>query len=94
MAATQPQTVVVPREPIDGAQLLRDMYTALNHFAMWPSEAALVTATLWVAQAHGKDEKTGLPCLAVQPEAVPDQRGRRQRQELDGAADLQTVTGR
>ena len=67
VAVRQPQTVVVPREPIDGAQLLRDIYTALDHFAMWPSEAALVTAALWVAQAHAKDEKTGLPIWQYAP---------------------------
>ena len=67
VACRQPQAAVIPREPIDGAQLLKDTYVALNYFAMWPSEAALVTATLWVAQAHAKDEKTGLPVWQYAP---------------------------
>jgi hypothetical protein len=67
VACRQPQTAVIPREPIDGDQLLTDTYVALNHFAIWPSEAALVTATLFAAQAHGKDEKTGLPVWQYAP---------------------------
>ena len=67
MAVRQPPTVVIPREPIDGAQRLTDTRTALDHFAMWPSEAALVTAVLWAAQAHGRDEKTRLPVWQYAP---------------------------
>ena len=55
VAVRQPQTVVVPREPINGAGLLGDVRTALDHMALWPSPAALVTATLFAAQAHGRD---------------------------------------
>ena len=58
---------MVPRKPIDGNELLTDTYTALNHFAVWPSEAALVTAVLWAAHAHGKHPKTGLPVWQYSP---------------------------
>jgi hypothetical protein len=46
---------VLAREPIDGAQLLADTRKFLRHYALWPSEAALTTATLWVAAAHARD---------------------------------------
>jgi len=67
MACRPAQTVAVPRKPIDGDELLTDVRTALTHFACWPSEAALVTATLWAAAAHGKDEKTKLPIWQYSP---------------------------
>lgn len=57
VAVRQPQAVVVPREPIDGAQLLGQVRTALNHFACWPSEHALTASVLFAAQAHGRDDK-------------------------------------
>ena len=67
VACTQPQTVVIPRRVIDGAKLLTDTCTALNHFAVWPNEATLVTAVLWAAHAHGKDDKTHLPIWQYSP---------------------------
>ena len=48
-------TAVAVREPIDGAQLLRDTRKFLRHFAVWPSEAALTAATLWCAASHARD---------------------------------------
>ena len=62
-----PRQAAIPAEPIDGAQLLAETCTALSHFAVWPSEAALITAALWAAQAHAKDEKTGLPIWQYSP---------------------------
>ena len=59
--------VVVPREPIDGSKLLSEVYQVLDHFAVWPSEAAIVTSALWAAQAHGKDPKTCLPIWQYSP---------------------------
>lgn len=56
-----------PAEPLDGARLLAETVTMLGHFAVWPSEAALITAALWAAQAHAKDEKTGLPVWQYSP---------------------------
>ena len=51
-------SAVVPAKPlIDGDQTLRYIYTFLKHFAVWGSEAELVTATLWVAQTHARDAK-------------------------------------
>ncbi len=68
VAVRQPQAVVIPpREPIDGDALLNDVHTALERFAVWPKEAALVTACLYAAHAHGKDAKTGLPCWPYSP---------------------------
>jgi hypothetical protein len=49
--------VAVSREPVDGDQVLRYIYTFLKRFAIWGSEAELVTATLWVAMTHAKDAK-------------------------------------
>lgn len=64
----RPDQVVtaVPHVKLNGARLLADAYTGLRHFAVWPSEAALVTATLWGAQAHAKD-KNGLPVWQYSP---------------------------
>ncbi len=68
VAVRQPQAVVVPpREPIDGNALLTDVHTALERFAVWPSEAALVTAVLYAAHAHGRDGKTLLPIWPYSP---------------------------
>ena len=68
VACTTPQAVVVPpREPIDGNALLLDVRTALDRFAVWPKEAALVTACLYAAHAHGRDGKTRLPVFPYSP---------------------------
>jgi hypothetical protein len=67
VAVREPGAVMVPREPIDGAQLLAETCVALDHFAIWPSEAALVTGALWAAQRHARDEKTGLPVWQYSP---------------------------
>jgi hypothetical protein len=40
---------------MDGDRLLTYVYGTLAHYAVWPSEAALVAATAWVAHAHGRD---------------------------------------
>lgn len=37
---------------IDGAQVLAYTRQFLDHFAIWPSEAALTVATLWAAHCH------------------------------------------
>jgi hypothetical protein len=59
-------TVAVRERALDGDQLLKDAYTALKHFAVWPSEAALVTAVLWAAQAHARG-KDGTPVWQYSP---------------------------
>jgi Protein of unknown function (DUF3631) len=51
---------VKTREPIDGAETLRYIYTFLKRFAVWGSDAEIVAATLWVAQTHARDGK-GMP---------------------------------
>ena len=67
VAVPEARAIVIGRRPIDGNKLLTDTYTALNHFAVWPNEAALVTAVLWAAHAHGKDDKTKLPIWQYSP---------------------------
>ena len=62
-----PRQAAIPAEPVDGAQLLAETVTALGHFAVWPSEAALITAALWDAQRHARNEKTGLPIWQYSP---------------------------
>ena len=62
-----PRQAMIPAEPVDGAQLLAETATALAHFAVWPSEAALITAALWAAQRHARNEKTGLPVWPYSP---------------------------
>jgi hypothetical protein len=47
--------VTVTREPVDGAETLRYIYTFLKRFAVWNSEAEIVAAALWVAQSHARD---------------------------------------
>jgi hypothetical protein len=51
---------VKTREPIDGAETLRYIYTFLKRFAVWGSDAEIVAATLWIAQSHARDGK-GVP---------------------------------
>ena len=53
--AVRQGSALVSREPINGAELLRDTRKFLRHFALWPSEAALNVATLAVAAMHAKD---------------------------------------
>lgn len=60
------RTVVQARPAISGDQTLRYAYSFLRHFAVWPSEHALVTATLWDAQAHARDA-AGLPVWPYSP---------------------------
>ena len=43
-----------PRQPVDGGQLLADTVAGLRHFAVWPSESALLTAALWAIQSHAR----------------------------------------
>ena len=57
----------IPAEPVDGAQLLAETAMGLGHFGVWPSEAALITAALWAAQRHARNEKTGLPIWQYSP---------------------------
>ncbi len=58
VARPQGTAVAVRGRELDGDRLLKDAYTALKHFAVWPSEAALVTAVLYAAHAHAKAETT------------------------------------
>lgn len=61
VAVRERSAVIQARPDINGDATLRYVYTFLKRFAVWPSEAALVAATLWIAQAHARDEETGLP---------------------------------
>lgn len=47
--------VVARREDIDGDQVLRYVYTFLRRFAVWGSDAEIVTAALWIAMTHARD---------------------------------------
>jgi len=67
VAIREPGAVMVPREPVNGAQLLAETCVALDHFAIWPSEAALITSALWAAQRHARDDKTKLPVWQYSP---------------------------
>lgn len=49
--------VVVSREPVDGDETLRYVYTFLKRFAVWGSDAEIVTATLWIAHTHARDAR-------------------------------------
>ena len=42
-------------EPVDGDQVLRYVYTYLKRFAMWGSDAEIVTSALWIAQTYARD---------------------------------------
>ena len=55
-----------PRQPVDGGQLLADTVAGLRHFAVWPSESALLTAALWAIQSHAR-AGTGLPVWQYSP---------------------------
>ena len=67
VAVPASRTVMVPRRTVDGDKLLTDIRTALDYFAVWPNDAALTTAVLWAAHAHGKDPKNGLPIWQYSP---------------------------
>jgi hypothetical protein len=61
LAVTEPGSAVVrSREPVDGDQVLRYIYTFLKRFAVWGSDAEVVAATLWIAQTHARDAN-GMP---------------------------------
>lgn len=53
LAVREPSAVV--RQMIDGDKILRYVYTFLKRFAVWNSEAEIVTATLWIAMTHARD---------------------------------------
>ena len=64
--ALREQSAVVRRvRPVDGAQTLEYARRSCAHFAVWPSEAALTTATLWAAHAHARDAKKALVFLST-----------------------------
>jgi hypothetical protein len=48
------------RELIDGDETLRYIFTFLKRFAVWGSEAEIVTAALWIAHTHARDAD-GMP---------------------------------
>lgn len=58
-------TTAVPQ--IDGDRVLKQAYGYLGHMAVWPSQAAQITATLYAAAAHARDEKTQLPVWTYMP---------------------------
>lgn len=58
--AVPDRAVVQAREQIDGDQVLRYMYTFLRRFAVWGSEAEIVTAALWIAHTHARNGE-GIP---------------------------------
>ncbi len=57
VAVRQPGTVARAGSApaMDGDRLLTYVYGLLAHYAVWPSEAALVAATAWIAHAHARD---------------------------------------
>jgi hypothetical protein len=59
--------VLVRQPEIDGAQVLDQTYRFLAHFAVWPSDASLIAATGFIAQAHARDPKTRLPVGPYSP---------------------------
>lgn len=60
-------TAAQPIAPIDGDRVLKQAYGYLGHMAMWPSQAAQITATLYAAASHARDSKTGLPVFQYMP---------------------------
>ena len=48
------------RQDIDGAQTLAYARQFLDHFAVWPSEAALTACTLWAGHCHARDAAKSL----------------------------------
>lgn len=68
VASRAVQTVAVPPpRQIDGAGLLCDVHDALERFAVWPKEAALVTACLYAGHAHGQSGKPRTPIWQYSP---------------------------
>lgn len=65
--AVRPQSTALASPPIDGARVLNQAYGYLGHMAYWPSDAAQITATLYAAMAHARDEKTKLPVVPYVP---------------------------
>lgn len=66
--ATGPQAAaVVKTAPIDGDRLLRQVYGYLGHMAVWPSQAAQITATLYAAACWARDDSTQLPVWQYMP---------------------------
>jgi hypothetical protein len=54
--AVRPAAAMVrQREPVDGDETLRYVVAFLRHFAVWGSDAEILTAALWVVQAHARD---------------------------------------
>jgi hypothetical protein len=52
---------------IDGARVLGQAYGYLGHMAHWSSEAAQITAALYAAHTHARDEDTKLPVFLYEP---------------------------
>ena len=94
MAVPEARTIVMGRRVIDGNKLLTDTYTALNHFAVWPNEAAAryrssVGGTR--ARQGRQDQAANLAILAA---LVLHLKRGRLGQELDGPPRGETVPGR
>ena len=53
-------------QPIDGARVLNQVYGYLGHMAVWPSGWAQITAALYAAHAHAKDDN-GMPVWQYEP---------------------------
>lgn len=62
-----PKSPALVTAPIDGARLLTQAYGYLGHMAVWPSQAAQITATLYPPAAHAVNEKTRLPVWTYMP---------------------------
>ena len=76
-AVAVPEPVTVAQRPgqavtlgsrgqIDGDRVLKQVYGYLGYMAVWPSQWAQVTAALYAAHAHAKDEN-GLPVWQYEP---------------------------
>lgn len=55
VAVQAPAALVRQREAVDGAKTLGYLFTFLKRFAVWGSDAEIVTAALWIAQTYARD---------------------------------------
>lgn len=63
MEVRKPHALVRQRTEVDGAEVLSYIFTFLKWFAVWGSDAEIVTAALWVAHTYARDGD-GMPIWA------------------------------
>ena len=66
VAVREPAALVRQREPVDGDQVLRWLYTYLRRFACWGSEDEVVTSALWACATWARDGE-GMPVWQYAP---------------------------